>query len=94
MAALVFVLMMPVPMHVFMRVGPGLVLVLVPVMAVVASLVGVLVLMLVFVVATHWAFTSFYLSIVFILSISPFAVNGSLAQADNENRSRLMACSP
>jgi hypothetical protein len=60
MAALVFVLMVPVSMNVLVDVSPGLVLVLVPVMAVVTSLVGVLVLMLVFVVATHWEFTSFF----------------------------------
>jgi hypothetical protein len=59
MATLVFVLMVPVSMKVLMDVSPGLVLVLVPVMAVGTSLVGVLVLMLVFVVATHWEFTSF-----------------------------------
>jgi hypothetical protein len=59
MATLVLVLMMPVSMHVFMGVNPGLVLVLMPVMAVATSRVGVLVFMLVFVVATHGEITSF-----------------------------------
>jgi hypothetical protein len=58
-AALVAVLMVPVSMHMLMGVSPGLVLVLMPVMAVGTSLVGVLVLMLVFVVATHGEITSF-----------------------------------
>jgi hypothetical protein len=61
-AALVLVLMMPVSMDVFVTVRPGLVLVLVPVMAVVASLVGVLVFMLVLVMATHLFPTSFFIN--------------------------------
>jgi hypothetical protein len=60
MATLMFVLMVPVSMNVFMGVTPGLVLVLMPVMAVGTSLMGVLVLMLVFVVATHGEITSFF----------------------------------
>jgi hypothetical protein len=59
-AALVFVLMMPVCVGVLVNVSPGLVLVLMPVMAMGSSLVGMLVLMLVLVVATHLGFTSFF----------------------------------
>jgi hypothetical protein len=62
-AALVFVLMMPVSMDVFVGMRPGLVLVLMCVMAVGTSLVAMLVLVLVFVVATHLGFTSFFLRI-------------------------------
>lgn len=51
--------MMPVPMDVFVGVRPGLVLVLVPVMAVGTTFVGMLVFMLVLVVATHLLLTSF-----------------------------------
>lgn len=60
MAALVVVLMMPVGVGVLVGVSPGLMGVFVPVMAMGAGLVGVLVLMLVFVVATHLEFTSFF----------------------------------
>jgi hypothetical protein len=59
MAALVFVLMMPVFVGVFVAMLPRLVGVLLPVMAVGARRVAVLVLMLVFVVATHSDRTSF-----------------------------------
>jgi hypothetical protein len=59
MAALVFVLMVPVSMDVFVTVHRGLVAVLVPVVAMGAGLMAVFVLMLVLVVATHSGFTSF-----------------------------------
>jgi hypothetical protein len=58
------VLMVPVSMDVFVGVRPGLVLVVVPVMAVGTSLVAMLVLMIVLVVAAHLGFTSFFLRIV------------------------------
>jgi hypothetical protein len=58
-----FVLMMPVSMDVFVGVRPGLVLVLMSVMAVGTSLVAMLVLMLVLVVAAHLVLTSFFLLI-------------------------------
>ena len=54
------VLMMPLAVGVLVAVHPRLVRVLVPVMAVGTGLVAMLVLMLVFVVATHWEFTSFF----------------------------------
>jgi hypothetical protein len=53
MAALVFVLMVPVFVRVFVAMLPRLVLVRVPVVAVGARRVAMLVLMVVFVVATH-----------------------------------------
>ena len=59
MAALVFVLMVPVFVGVLVAMRPRLVLVLMPVMAVGTALMGVLVLMLVLVVATHSGRTSF-----------------------------------
>lgn len=62
MAALVLVLMMPVSMDVFVSVRPGLVLVLVPVMAVGATFVAMLVLMFVFIMATHKRFTPFFIN--------------------------------
>jgi hypothetical protein len=65
-AALVLVLMMPVSMYVFVDVRAGLVLVLMPVMAVGTTFVGMLVLMLVFVVAAHWEFNSFLFNYIFI----------------------------
>jgi hypothetical protein len=55
MAALVIVLMVPVFMGVLMAVDAGLVLVLVPVVAVGTALVAMLVFMLVLVVAAHFA---------------------------------------
>jgi hypothetical protein len=55
--------MVPVSMGVLMGVAPRLVLVLMPIMAVGTCLVGMLVLMLVLVVATHLGFTSFFLRI-------------------------------
>jgi hypothetical protein len=61
-AALVLVLMMPVSMDVFVSVRPGLVLVLVPVMAVGATFVAMLVLMFVFIMATHKRFTPFFIN--------------------------------
>jgi hypothetical protein len=57
------VLMVPVSMDVFVAVRPGLMLVLMPVMAVGTSLVAMLVLMLVLVVAAHLVLTSFFLLI-------------------------------
>ena len=60
MAALVVVLMMPVSLGVLVVVGPGFVGVFMPVMAVGTAFVGVLVLMLIFVVAAHLEFTSFF----------------------------------
>ena len=59
MAALVFVLMVPVFVGVLVAMRPRLVRVLVPVMAVGTALMAVLVLMLVFVVAAHAGRTSF-----------------------------------
>ena len=59
MAALVFVLMVPVSVRVFVAMRPRLVGVLVPVMAVGFRRVAMLMLMLVFVVATHSDCTSF-----------------------------------
>ena len=59
MAALVFVLMVPVSMGVLVAMRPRLVLVLMPVMAVGTALMGVLMLMFVLVVATHSGRTSF-----------------------------------
>ena len=59
MAALVSVLMVPVSVGVLVAMRPRLVLVLMPVMAVGTALMGVLVLMLVLVVATHSGRTSF-----------------------------------
>jgi hypothetical protein len=59
MAALVFVLMVTVFVGVLVAMRPRLVLVLMPVMAVGTALMGVLVLMLVLVVATHSGRTSF-----------------------------------
>ncbi|MBM4300038.1 MAG: hypothetical protein FJ121_00675 [Deltaproteobacteria bacterium] len=61
MAALVFVLMVPVFVGVLVDVRAGLMLVVVPVMAVGKCFVAMLVLMLVFVVAAHLEFTSFSL---------------------------------
>ena len=60
MAALVIVLMVPVSVGVFVAVGPGLMGVFMPVMAVGTAFVGVLVIMLIFVVAAHLEFTSFF----------------------------------
>ena len=54
------VLMVPVSMDVFVGVRAGLMLVLVPVMAVGTTFVAMLVLMLVFVVATHLSLTSWF----------------------------------
>jgi hypothetical protein len=59
-AALVLVLMVPVSMDVFVGVHPGLVLVLMPVMAVGGSFVAMLVLMLVLVVTAHLEFTPLF----------------------------------
>jgi hypothetical protein len=59
MAALVFVLMVPVSVGVLVAMRPRLVLVLMPVMAVGTALMAVLVLMLVLVMATHSGRTSF-----------------------------------
>ena len=50
-----FVLMVPFSMDMLMAMHPGLMLMLVPVMAVGATLVAMLVLMLVLVVTTHRA---------------------------------------
>jgi hypothetical protein len=63
MATFVFVLMMPVCVGMLVGVSTGLMLVLLPVMAMGATFVAVLVLMLVFVVATHRCFSSFFLHI-------------------------------
>jgi hypothetical protein len=59
MAALVPVLMVPVFVGVFVDVRFGLMLVVMPVMAVGTCFVAMLVLMLVFGLATHLEFTSF-----------------------------------
>ena len=53
-----FVLMVPFSMDMLMAMHPGLMLMLVPVMAVGATLVAMLVLMLVLVVTTHRGLTS------------------------------------
>ena len=66
MAALVLVLMVPFSMDVFVGVRAGLMLVLMPVMAVGTSLVAMLMLMLVLVVAAHLGFTSFFLRIIYL----------------------------
>ena len=63
MAALVVVLMMPLGVGVLVGVSPGLMGVFVPVMAVGTTFMAMLVLMLVFVVAAHLEFTSFFLSL-------------------------------
>ena len=63
MATLVFVLMVPFSMHVFVGVHHRLVAMLVPIMGVGTRLMTVLVLMLVLVVATHLGLTSFFLNI-------------------------------
>lgn len=76
MAALVLVLMVPVCVGVLVGVSPGLMGMFVPVMTVGTTFVGVLVLMLVFVVATHIGLTSFLILVV-IISLRAFAVNGS-----------------
>jgi hypothetical protein len=57
------VLMVTFSMDVFVSVRAGLVLMLVPLMAMGTSLVAMLVLMLVLVVAAHLEFTSFFLRI-------------------------------
>ena len=61
MTALMLVLMVPISMDVFVSMRAGLVLVLMPLMAVGTSLVAMLVLMLVLVVAAHLVLTSFFL---------------------------------
>jgi hypothetical protein len=63
MAALVFVLMVPVCVGMLVAMRPRLVGVLMPVMAVGARRVAMFVLMLVFVVATHRDFSSFFVPI-------------------------------
>jgi hypothetical protein len=78
MAALVLVLVMPVCVSVLMGVRAGLMLVLMPVMAVGTTCVAMFVLMLVLVVATHLASPPEYF-LASKISISPGAVNGSLA---------------
>jgi hypothetical protein len=60
MATLMLVLMVPVSMDVFVAVDTGLVLVLMPVMAVGTRLVAMFVLMFVLVVAAHLEITSFW----------------------------------
>jgi hypothetical protein len=59
MTTLVVVLMMPVGVGVLVGVSPGLMGVFVPLMAVGTTFVAMLVLMLVFVVATHIGFASY-----------------------------------
>ena len=56
------VLMVPVGVSMLVTMLPGLVLMLLPVMAVGTTCVAMLVLMFVFVVATHLRFTSFSLT--------------------------------
>jgi len=73
------VLMVPVSMDVFVGVRAGLMLVLVPVMAVGTTFVAMLVLMLVLVVAAHLSLASFLINYVIIINISPFVVNGFTA---------------
>ena len=63
MAALVLVLMVPVCVGVLVSVSAGRMLVLLPVMAVGTTFVAMLVLMLVFVIATHRGISSFSLHI-------------------------------
>jgi hypothetical protein len=60
MATLVLMLMVPVCVGVLVVVIPGLMGVLVPVMAVGTTFVAMLVLMLVLVVATHLSLTSWF----------------------------------
>ena len=60
MATLVLMLMVPVCVGVLVVVSPGLMSVLVPVMAVGTIFVAMLVLMLVLVVATHLSLTSWF----------------------------------
>ena len=66
MAALVIVLMVPVFVRMLVSVSPGLMLVLLPVMAMGTTFVAMLVLMLVFVLATHRFFSSFFPSYQFL----------------------------
>jgi hypothetical protein len=89
MATLVLVLMVPVCVGMFVDVSAGLMLMLMPVMAVGTTFVAMLVLMLVFVVATHRGLSSFsFISLTYIfLSILPSAVNGSSAPTGNESLS-------
>ena len=76
MAALVLVLMVPVGVGALVGVSAGLMGVLVPVMAVGTTFVAMLVVMLIFAVATHIGLTSFLILVV-IISLRAFAVNGS-----------------
>jgi len=64
MATLVLVLMVPVCMGMLMGVGVGLMSVLLPVMAVGTTFVAMLVLMFVFVLATHRRISSFFLHMI------------------------------
>jgi hypothetical protein len=61
-AALVVVLMVPVCMGVLVSVSPGLMLVLMPVMAMGTTFVVMLVFMFVFVMATHNRLTPFFIN--------------------------------
>ena len=81
MAALVLVLMMPVYVGVLVGVSPGLMGVFMPVMAVGTTFVAMLVLMFVFVMATHNCLTPFFVTYRLILNISSLVVNGFAATA-------------
>jgi hypothetical protein len=91
MAALVVVLMVPVFMGVLVGVGPGLMAVLLPVMAVGTTFVAMLVLMLVLAMATHRVFSSYFLHLINIISTLPLAVNGSTAPTPIETPSQKTA---
>ena len=87
LAALVFVLMVPVFVSMLVDMRPGLMLVVVPVMAVGTGFVAMLVLMLFLVIATHLKVTSLALILLIKISISPVAVKGSSAPTGGENQS-------
>jgi hypothetical protein len=73
------VLMVPVFMGVLVDMRAGLMLVVVPVMAVGTALVAMLMLMLVLAVATHLGLTSLYLLIAQNISSNLLAVKGDAA---------------
>ena len=64
MATLVVMLMVPVSVGMLMGVSPGLMRVVLPVMAMGTTFMAMLVFMLIFVVATHRDFSSFFLHII------------------------------
>ena len=89
MAALVLMLMVPVCVGVLVGVSAGRMLVLLPVMAVGTTFVAMLVLMLVFVIATHRGISSPSYHFTIKISILPLAVNGSSASTRIQRPSHL-----